>query len=325
MTDDQATTGACLRVPARSVGWWARHAWWFVPAAVFLCLTLPHLEQGAFRTDTGRYGAVGLQMWRTGEFWTPYLQPDTPYFNKPPMGFWIHGASLHALGVGVWQARLPTVLAGLGVVLLTGATVRRFANRTRALMAGVILATTLEFFRRTKEISLDMWQALFVFAAVWCVCVAVTRTDRKTGRWRDAWWFSMAGVAIGLALMTKPLTALVAIPLLAVWMLSFGSATRVGWLALSAFVAVLVAAPWHLSMASAHGEAFAGNYFGTEVANRAAGLKETKPWYFYFKEMPADFYGEPVRCRNGMTPVPDGPGLGLEPDMDVIREYQARA
>lgn len=47
--------------------------------------------------------------------------------------------------------------------------------------------------------------------------------------------------------------------------------------------------------------------------------------YFYFKEMPADFYGEPMRCRDGMTAVPDGPGLGLDPDMDVIREYAVKA
>ncbi len=280
--DEPATTRG-LKLPGRPVRWWSRAAWWFVPAVVFLCMTLPHLDQGAFRKDTGRYGAVGLQMWRTGEFWTPHLQPDTLYFNKPPLGFWIHGASLHALGVGVWQARLPTVLAGLGIVLLIGAIVRRFADRTRALAAGVILATTLEFFRRTKEISLDMWQALFVFAAVWCVCVALTPRGRS-GR-NLPLWFGLAGVALGLALMSKPLTGLAAVPVLGVWMVAFGSARRVWWLALSTVVAVLVAAPWHLGMASIHGEAFTGNYFGAEVANRAAGLKETKPWWFYFKEM----------------------------------------
>ncbi|MEZ6318984.1 MAG: glycosyltransferase family 39 protein [Phycisphaerales bacterium] len=265
MSDLASTDGSCLRVPGRVVRWWAR--WWcyVAPAVYFLVLTLPHLGQGGFRTDTGRYAAVGLQMWRTGEFWTPYLQPDTAYFSKPPLVLWIHGAVLRALGVGVWQARVPSVVAGLGCVLVTVAIARRYANRTRALAVGVALATTLEFFRRTKEISIDMWQALFLLGAVWCVSVAVT------GGRRYARWFALAGVGVGLALMCKPIAALLAVPILGVWMVGAGEWRRVGWLGLTVVVALLVAGPWHVCMAVVHGSAFTGRYFGDEVADRAAG------------------------------------------------------
>lgn len=282
MSEDASTGGSCLRLPGRAVRRWAR--WWcyLVPAVVFLALTLPHLDQGGFRTDTGRYAAVGLQMWRTGGFWTPRLQPDVLYFSKPPLVFWIHGLSLRALGVGVWQARLPTVLAGLGCVLVMVALARRYAGRTRALAVGVVLATTLEFFRRTKEISIDMWQALFLLGAAWCVSVAITR---RRGARSDAAWFALAGVGVGLALMCKPLVGLLAVPILAAWMVLVGEWRRVGWLGLTVAAAAVVAGPWHVCMAAVHGEAFVGRYFGKEIAERAAGEIVREPWWYYFNEM----------------------------------------
>ncbi|GJM19166.1 MAG: hypothetical protein DHS20C14_13790 [Phycisphaeraceae bacterium] len=283
MTHDASTDGSCLRVPGLLVRWWARWGCYVAPALIFLALTLPKLGQGGFRTDTGRYAAVGLQMWRTGEFWTPYLQPDTEYFNKPPLVLWIHGAALEVLDVGVWQARLPSVLAALGCVLVLVAITRRYANRTRALMVGVALATTLEFFRRTKEVSIDMWQVLFLLGAVWCVSVAVTRARQRAAG--DAGWFALAGVGIGLALLCKPLAGLLAVPILGVWLLSAGQWRRVGWLALTTLVAVVVAGPWHVSMAQIHGEAFTGQYFGKEIADRAAGEIMSEPWFYYFNEM----------------------------------------
>ena len=56
-----------------------------LPCLVFLMMTVPHLDQGDFRRDTGRYAAVGLYMWSEGSVWKPYINPETPYFNKPPM------------------------------------------------------------------------------------------------------------------------------------------------------------------------------------------------------------------------------------------------
>ena len=43
--------------------------------------------------------------------------------------------------------------------------------------------------------------------------------------------------------------------------------------------------------------------------------------FFYYRTLPADFYGEAVRSKNGLMQVPDGPGLGVDPDLDVIREH----
>lgn len=285
---------------------WASVRWWLLPLGLVLSVTLVHLGQGDFRTDTGRYAAVGLQMWRDGPLLSPHLQPDRPYFNKPPLALWIHGAVLHAAGPGLAWARLPSVVACAGCVLLTIFTVRRFHGRHVALTVGVVLALTYEFFRRTREISLDMWQLLFLLAALWCAARAVT------ARPRDWCWMLLLGVPLGLALLVKPLMALVLLPAVAVWLGVIGRWRLLGWLGLGGVVAVAVAGPWHAYMAVEHGRAFIDQYFGKEVGGRAGGAIATKPWWYYLAEMARTYWPWGLFFALGIVTLVRGRGLGRD-------------
>lgn len=253
---------------------------WLIPVAILLAITLPHLGQGDWRGDAGWYSAIALQAWRTGELWTLHAEPGQLYFNKPPMVFWIHGLFLHVLGPSIWAARLPTVIAACGCVVATAGIARAWCSAWTALLSGVVLALTYEFFRRNREVSLDLWQLMFTLAAVWLVAVAARR-DRAGPA-------VVAGVPLGLALLCKPLVALAALPILAIWMLWIGRARRAWWLLLTWLVATAVAGPWHVSMVWLHGPEFTGQYFGAEIAARVAGEAvggqlEPKPVWFYFQ------------------------------------------
>lgn len=272
---------------------WARARAWVIPAVLLLAVTLPHLDQGDWlRTDSGRYAAVGLQAWRTGALWTLQSEPGVPYFNKPPLVFWIHGLALYLLGPGPVAARAPSILAALGCVLMTVVIAGRLAGREAALWSGVILALTYEFFRRTREISLDMWQLLFVLMAA-AIIVAAAGAARHR-----ALTFLLAGVPLGLALMCKPLTALLAAPVLAAWL--WWRSRREGgpgaaWVLPTVIGAALVALPWHASMAWIHGDDFLRQYFGAEVADRAAGRltaapEDAKPPWFYLAQIGASYW-----------------------------------
>ena len=256
-----------------------RRAWQFaLPVIALLALTLPHLDQGDFRTDTGRYAAVGLQAWRDPAcFWTLHLQPTTPYFNKPPLVFWIHGLALHLGGVNLVAARLPSILAAALCVLLTAHLGRRLMGRATGLAAGLILALTYEFFRRTREISLDLWQLLFMLAAVAMVVEGVRR--------RGPGWVVAAGFPLGLALLCKPLMALLALPLLALWLTMAGRKQQAAALPGTVLLALAVAIPWHAAMAVQHGAAFTARYFGAEVAARTLGRVNAEPCWYYLAEI----------------------------------------
>lgn len=273
--------------PMRRARAWARARVWLIPLTLLLALTLPHLGQGDWRGDAGWYSAIALQAWRTASFWTLHAEPGQLYFNKPPLVFWIHGAFLHLLGPGIAAARLPTVIASCGCVLAAIGIARAWTGRWPALLAGSVLALTYEFFRRNREISLDLWQLCFMLAAVWLITTAVRR-DRPGPA-------ALAGLPLGLALLCKPLVALVVLPIMAIWMLWAGRGRRAWWLLLTGLVAIVVAGPWHLSMARIHGEAFMGQYFGAEIAARAAGevvggQLEPKPVWFYVELLASTYW-----------------------------------
>ena len=46
-------------------------------------------------------------------------------------------------------------------------------------------------------------------------------------------------------------------------------------------------------------------------------------WRYF--DLEAQLYGSSLLPADGHIPVPQGPGLGLDPDQDVIRTYTVRA
>lgn len=274
----QVNAGCNIFQPHRAM---KRTRWIFIiPVLLLLAVTLPHLEQGDFRVETAHYGAIGVQAWRTPSlFWTLHEHPSVAYFNKPPLVFWIHGLILHVLGITLTAVRLPTILAAAGCILLATSLTYRLMGRISALLTGSILALSYEFFRRTREISLDMWQLFFMLAATWLV-VSAARTNRKLH-------LGLAGASLGLALLCKPLMAFLVPIIFVFWKYSAPGilkSLRFRDFGLILLTALFVAAPWHLSMIHLHGDVFTDQYLGHEVGHRMKGLLNDKPVWYYGQE-----------------------------------------
>lgn len=275
------------RAPNLARGTWLeRWSWVVLPLVVLLAVTLPKLGQGDWRGDTGWYSALALDAARSGR-WTLSAGAGEPYFNKPPLVFWILGAALRWLSPSLMVARLTSVLAaGLGVVATAGIA-RELGSRRLATLAGVILALTYEYFRRTREVSLDMWHGAFLVLAVWCVACGVRRVRPV--------WVLAAGLPIGLALLTKPLVALAAVPILGAWVWRAGGPRLAAWLLGTLAIGIAIALPWHLWQVSMFGDVFLDQYFGREIAARASGQliggqKATQPVTYYFMQVMAGYW-----------------------------------
>lgn len=250
---------------------------YLIPVILLLAVTVPHLDQGDFRRDTAPYAAIGHRMWTDGPLFTPYMTPDTPYFNKPPMAFLIHGFFLKVFGLHLIVARIPSILAAAGVVVLSMMTVRLTASRAEAVASGVVLALTYEFFRRTREISLDFWLLFFMMAAVYLAARSLKYKQRLP--------LILSGVPLGLALLCKPFLALMAIPIFALWFATSNRRSLIPSLFVGTLpLAILVALPWHLHMYHVFGDQFLKQAFGHEVMDRARGQMTSKPFYYYFAE-----------------------------------------
>ncbi len=260
-----------------------RTARYGVPVLLLLACTLPHLDQGDFRRDSARYAAVSLQMIETPPWWLPRLHEGAPYFRKPPLPFWIHGVFLKAAGAHVWSARLPSVLAAAGCVVVTVALIESFGGRLLGFTAGCVLATTYEFFRRTREISLDLWMLLFLLLAVWLLCSSLL-----SGRW---WRLVAAGMALGLSLLCKPFVTFVGMfPCFALRGRKWGAQKRRWMLGLMVLVAVVVAGGWYTVMTVRFGWAFWRIHLVGEIVDRVRGVHGAFPCWYYAAQIARTYW-----------------------------------
>lgn len=279
---------------------------WVAPLVLLLSTTLPGITEGDWQASDGAwYAAIAVQAWRTGVFWTLQGFDSQPYFNKPPLVFWFVGAFLHFGGLGALTARLPSVVAATICVLATVGIARQNLSRTAAGVAGCVLALTIEFTRRTHEISLDLWQLAFLLLAVWLVMRGVQRERAAV--------VALSGVPVGLALLCKPLVALVAPAIVIVWLVGTGRRRLALGAAAAVLIAVVIAGSWHASMAATHGRAFTAQYLGNEVVDRAMGdVDAAKPPTFYFTQMlrhywpwlPLAALGTAAAARQGVRTYP---------------------
>lgn len=247
---------------------WKRTMHAAVPAVIALVLCIPGISQGALATDTAWYSAIGLQAWQAtaagdlAALWTLRGVADQPYFNKPPLAFWLNGLPLLAIGPTVLAARLGSVLACVLCVMAAARLGRLLAGRAVGFGVGLTLALTWEFIRHSHAFSLDLWMTLFLVLAAASAAEAVGREQPHR--------LIRAGLWIGAALMVKPLVPLVALVPIAAWLVLAGRVRYLSWLLPCAVTALGVAAPWHLSMVALHGHAFTDQYFGKEIIDRAA-------------------------------------------------------
>lgn len=283
-----------------------RRLWLYtLPVLLLLAATLPHLEQGDFRAETAHYGAIGIQCWQNPSlFWTPHEHPAVCYFNKPPLVLWIHGLFLHAFGISLTTVRIPTILAAAGCILFTIGIVRRLSGPAFAMTTGCVMALTYEFFRRSREICLDMWQLMFMLAAVWLWVISGNH-HRRNLTW-------LAGIPLGLALMSKPFMALALIPILMLWLyLERRQSARhdrgYASILVIVLIAALIALPWHASMMHLHGMSFIRQYFGHEVVQRLQGLRNEEPWWYYLVEIGRSYWPWMIALIAGLVRWGKGP------------------
>jgi L-alanine-DL-glutamate epimerase-like enolase superfamily enzyme len=71
-----------------------------------------------------------------------------------------------------------------------------------------------------------------------------------------------------------------------------------------------------------HNAYFGAGYLASLHVN--AALAPTAPFERLFIDLEASPYHELIEAKDGKVKVPDGPGLGRDPDMQIIRRHQVR-
>src|SRR5438477_10866216 len=84
-------------------------------AALVLFVYFSGLTVPLMGPDEPRYAEVAREMWQTGDWLTPMLGGH-PWFEKPPLLYWLELAACGLFGVTEFAARLGPVLCGFGTI-----------------------------------------------------------------------------------------------------------------------------------------------------------------------------------------------------------------
>ncbi|MGA2410580.1 MAG: glycosyltransferase family 39 protein [Candidatus Binataceae bacterium] len=193
-----------------------------------------------------------------------------PYLKKPPLLFWTMMASFKAFGEGEWSARLPSVLFGVGTLLLIYLAAAAVAGRIAGLCAGLIPLGFYFFIARGgRECATDAPLVFFSTLAIYALARA--RSD-----WR---WIVLTGVACGLAILSKGLAGMIPLATAAICILAMPAFASAGIRTLAALfgATVIVAAPWFLHQALTNTDLFWSGFVKQETLLRIASHLEDQP------------------------------------------------
>ncbi len=139
------------------------------PAVVVLAAFLFLWNLGGYdlwAPDEPYFGEGAREMVADGHWTVPYVGGQVST-DKPPLFFWaIALASLPGGHVTSWTARLPSALAALLALLLTMGLARTWWGEREAVLAGLLLTTTLLFWRQARSSQIDALLCALVLAAL---------------------------------------------------------------------------------------------------------------------------------------------------------------
>ncbi|MFJ8882168.1 glycosyltransferase family 39 protein [Streptomyces sp. NPDC102402] len=150
---------------------------------------------------------AGSQSWKAF-FFGSLDSANAITVDKPPATLWPMALSVRVFGLNSWAILAPQVLMGVATAGVLYAAVRRRFNAAAGLITVAVFALTPVAALMFRFNNPDALLALLMTVTVYCVLRAL-----EGGRTK---WLVWAGVAVGLAFLSKTLQAFLILPPLAV-------------------------------------------------------------------------------------------------------------
>lgn len=135
-----------------------------VPALFSLCLLLAFSRLPLLDRTESRVAVIADHLVKSADFLHPQVPHNgtfVPYVAKPPLHYWIVAASIKLFGRSEFSARLPSLVAGLGILLLIP-----LFLRSDPIHGQLIVASSLLFFFGSGVALIDASLSLALTAAL---------------------------------------------------------------------------------------------------------------------------------------------------------------
>lgn len=173
-----------------------------------------------WKTDETRVAGISANMARTGEYTMPYLNGEE-FLEYPPLYYWTTAASYKIIGKTLFASRLSSSICAILSVLIIFALVRKMGHEPiTALMAGIIVSTTGQFWSVGNRCLVDMMLTLFIVSSMYAFYTIHISFLNKERFSKIFVWILILIASLGFGIMTKSLLGL-AIPACALffWLL----------------------------------------------------------------------------------------------------------
>ena len=240
--------------------------------------------------DEGMHAAIAQTMLLSGDWVTPVFNGEA-FFDKPVLFNWLNAISFWLFGFTEFAARLPAALAGLGSVLLAWQLGRQLYGERAGFLAGLILATSLEFMILSRVVQYDIPFTFFVTLTLFCFASGIIDESKRR------FYFLGFYAAAALAVLTKgPIGLILPGMVVIIYLLSSRRLHLLKEMQILPGIVIftIIMTPWFVLMEQANDgyleyfifKQHLGNFLGGEGVMKP---RHPEPFYYYVPILLAGF------------------------------------
>lgn len=237
-----------------------------------------------FDLDEALYANCAREMALNGDFITPHIN-GVPFYEKPPLVYWMGALNYRLLGRNPWTTRLPSALLSLLMTLMIYYFGRSRMNEQTGFLAGLMYALNPLVIGEAHQLTTDATVAFCIAAALVCFHVAVSTRGKPL--WYYGFW-----VFCALGVLAKGAPGIVFPVFIAFTYLYWVKQKRLSAtlaelkrprLYIGCMLFLVIAAPWHIAALVIDGRPFWEMYIIRQHLGRFYGLDKAHhaPIWFY--------------------------------------------
>lgn len=237
--------------------------WFCISLLAILCLIFLFFGLGFYPlmdVDETRYAIIARDLINSFN-WNNLNLNTMPFLEKPPLYFWLVGASIKLFGgLSSFAVRFPIAILASFIVFFTYYVGKRVISRKYGMLSALILLSSIFFLILSHIAILDMVLTVFVTSAIYCGFLTNFCNEKNK---KYYWWYFY--LFIGLGFLSKGILAFI-IPFMIIVPYNFATKNLKEIFKpihmLPGFILfTLIALPWHVIMYQEYGFRFVREYF----------------------------------------------------------------
>jgi 4-amino-4-deoxy-L-arabinose transferase-like glycosyltransferase len=267
-------------------------------AVSFFCFFWKLGYNEVFDLDEALYANCAREMALNGDFITPHIN-GVPFYEKPPLVYWMGALNYRLLGRNPWTTRLPSAFLSLLMTLMIYYFGRSRMSEQTGFLAGLMYALNPLVVGEAHQLTTDATVAFCIAAAI--ICFHMALSTRRKPLWYYGFW-----VFCALGVLAKGAPGIVFPVLIAYIYIYWIKQKRLSAplaelkrprLYVGFMLFLVIAAPWHIAALVIDGRPFWEMYIIRQHLGRFYGLDKAHhaPIWFYLPGlllgfMPWSFY-----------------------------------